>query len=291
MSGSDYMKVAQAISFISAQVRHQPTLHEIAAHVGLSDFHFQRLFQRWAGISPKRFVQYLTLQAAKAMLAQSQSLLQTSEALGLSGTGRLHDLFIVLEKMTPGEYKAQASGMKIHWAVHETAFGPALFAAAPRGLCGLSFIESDHADEALADLRERWPGAVFEKSVEVIAPYAEQFASRLQGRTDQPLHLLLKGTDFQVRAWEALLRIPSGNVTSYSDLAQMVGAPRAARAMGTAIGANPIACLIPCHRVIARSGVIGEYRWGSVRKQALLAFEQARQGKPQHSAANAGSEY
>ncbi len=276
MSLSDYSKVEQTIRFIESRVHAQPNLAEVAEEVGLSEFHFQRLFQRWAGVSPKRFLQFLTLEEAKKMLSESKSLLETSLDVGLSGPSRLHDLFLNFEGMTPGEYKAKASGLTVHWGVEETRFGPALFAALDRGLCGLSFLVEGGPEEAFETLRERWPAAKLEASPLLIRGYAEAFNQRIEGKAHQPLSLVLKGTPFQIKTWEALLRIPPGRALAYGDLAQMVGAPGASRAIGSAVGQNPIACLIPCHRVIQSTGAFGHYHWGAPRKQAILGFERAR---------------
>lgn len=283
MPKSDYSKVEQAIRFIQDRAQAQPELAEVAAEVGLSEFHFQRLFQRWAGVSPKRFLQFLTLAEAKRLLAESRSVLETSHAVGLSGPGRLHDLFLSLERMTPGEFKAQAEGFTVQWGVEDTAFGPALFAALlrggeERGLCGLAFLEDDDPERAFEELRLRWPGAKVEASPARVRAYAEALDARLRGNPGRPLSLVLKGTAFQLRAWEALLRIPSGRVVAYQDLAAMTDAPRATRAVGSALGQNPIACLIPCHRVLQASGAVGHYHWGAPRKQAMLGFELARRG-------------
>ncbi|HTL98485.1 MAG TPA: bifunctional helix-turn-helix domain-containing protein/methylated-DNA--[protein]-cysteine S-methyltransferase [Holophagaceae bacterium] len=281
MPKSDYSKVEQAIRFIQARAQEQPGLAEVAAEVGLSEFHFQRLFQRWAGVSPKRFLQFLTLAEAKRLLAESRSLLETSHAVGLSGPGRLHDLFLSCERMTPGEYKAQAGGLTVQWGVEETPFGPALFAALlgdgkERGLCGLSFLEDEDPERAFEELRGRWPGAKLEASPARVRAYADALNARMRGRLDQPLSLVLKGTDFQLRAWEALLRIPAGGAVAYGGLAEMAGAPGASRAVGSALGQNPIAWLIPCHRVLQATGALGQYHWGAPRKQAMLGFERAR---------------
>lgn len=276
MSSSDYSRVERAIRFLAEHAEAQPSLEQVAEEVGLSPFHFQRLFQRWAGVSPKRFLQVLTLAEAKRMLAESRSLLEVSHAVGLSGPGRLHDLFLRLERMTPGEYKAQAGGLTVRWGVAETAFGPALFAALDRGLCGLAFLGGGGRDEALAELQARWPGAHLERGDTLIRPYAEAFEARMREGVGQPLSLVLKGTPFQLRTWEALLRVPPGQAVSYRDLATLSGAPDAVRAVGTAVGQNPIAWLIPCHRVIQATGALGQYHWGPARKQAILAFERAR---------------
>lgn len=273
MPKSDYSKVEQAIRYLDAHALEQPTLEEVAAEVGLSPFHFQRLFQRWAGVSPKRFLQAITLESAKRMLAESRSVLETSHAVGLSGPGRLHDLFLGLEYMTPGEYKAQAEGLTVYWGVEDTRFGPALFAALERGLCGLSFLQDEDPEGAFTELRARWPGARLEASPQRIRTYADGLNARLQGRVDQPLSMVLKGTPFQHKTWEALLRVPPGQVVAYQDLARIAGAAGASRAVGSAIGHNPIACLIPCHRVIQSTGAIGQYHWGAHRKLAMLGFE------------------
>ncbi len=232
-------------------------------------------------MSSKRFLQFLPVEQGKRLLAESRSLLETSLELGLSVPSRLHDLFLSLERMTPGEYKAQAEGLTVHWGVEETPFGPALFAAlssagTDRGLCGLSFLSDEDPEGAFEELRARWPGARLEASPALVRGYAEAFNARLQGRAPQPLSLVLKGTPFQLRTWEALLRIPAGQALAYGDLARLADAPEASRAIGSAVGQNPIACLIPCHRVIQATGAFGAYHWGAPRKQAMLAFERAR---------------
>jgi AraC family transcriptional regulator of adaptative response/methylated-DNA-[protein]-cysteine methyltransferase len=277
MPKSDFSKVEHTIRYLEAKAKEQPGLAEVASEVGLSEFHFQRLFQRWAGVSPKRFLQFLTLEASKQMLADSRSLLETSHAVGLSGPGRLHDLFLNLERLTPGEFKAQAEGLTLHWGVEDTPFGPALFAALERGLCGLSFLQEEDPELAFQELRARWPGARLEASPVRIRAYAEALNARMHGRLDQPLSLILKGTPFQLRTWEALLRIPPGQAVAYGDLARLLDSPEASRAVGGAVGRNPIAWLIPCHRVIQSTGVLGHYHWGAPRKAAMLAFERARQ--------------
>jgi len=272
---SDYAKVEKAIQFLECQSASQPSLSEVAAEVGLSEFHFQRLFQRWAGVSPKRFLQYLTLQEAKRLLQGSRSVLEASQELGLSSPSRLHDLFLSLEHLTPGEFKAQAAGLRLRWGVADTPFGHALFAALDRGLCGMDFLLEDGADGALQRLRLRWPGAQFEHAQAVASHFADALTARLEGQPS-PLGLVLKGTPFQLQTWEALLRIPEGGAVSYGDLANLTGMPKSSRAIGTAVGRNPIAVLIPCHRVIQASGAFGDYHWGSARKRALLGFERAR---------------
>lgn len=275
MALSDYSKVEKAIRFMEAHAGRQPSLSEVAAEVGLSAFHFQRLFQRWAGVSPKRFLQFLTLQEAKRLLRESRSLLETSLELGLSGTGRLHDLFLTLERMTPGEYKARAAGLDIGWGVADTPFGPALFAGMDRGLCGVDFLDEAGLEGALARLGARWPAARLNPAPEMARRSAEAWRLRMEGGLE-PLGLVLKGTPFQLQVWEALLRIPPGRALAYGDLAVLAGAPGAGRAVGSALACNALAVVIPCHRVIQGTGAFGDYRWGGARKQALLAFEQAR---------------
>lgn len=276
MNRSDYSRVEAAIRYLEDHAQDQPSLGELARHVGLSEFHFQRLFRRWAGITPKDFLQCLTLSHAKVLLAESASLLETSQEVGLSGPGRLHDLFLTLESMTPGDYKRGGRDLTIHWGVHPTPFGEALFAATERGLCGLSFLEEDGSGTALAELRERWPQATLVQEPSRTAPISRTVASRMRGEPATPLALLVAGSPFQVQVWKAMLAIPEGRVASYQGLARLAGAPGASRAVGTAAAHNPIGYLIPCHRVIRSTGVLGGYHWGGLRKQALLAVEGAR---------------
>ena len=276
MGDSDYSRVEAAIRYLEAHSAGQPGLAEVAEHAGLSEFHFQRLFKRWAGVSPKDFLQCLTLQRAKALLGESRSLLEASLELGLSGPSRLHDLFLKVEAMTPGEFKLGGQGLAIRWGAHATPFGEALFAVTDRGLCGLAFLGEDSLDAEIQRLRDRWPEAELREDPARTAPVAAEVAARMQGGPRQPLSLVLRGSPFQVKLWEALLAIPEGSATTYQGLAGLIGAPRASRAVGTALGLNPIGYLIPCHRVIRASGAVGEYRWGHVRKQALLGVEGAR---------------
>ncbi|MBK8725537.1 MAG: methylated-DNA--[protein]-cysteine S-methyltransferase [Holophagaceae bacterium] len=272
---SDYARIEAAIRHLEAHAAEQPGLAELAAVVGLSPFHFQRLFHRWAGVTPKTFLQALTLREAKQRLLASESLLATSHGVGLSGPSRLHDLFLSLEAMTPGEFKAGAAGLDIRWGLHATPFGSGLFAATERGLCGLAFVDGEVAT-AVEELRARWPGAALGRDEAFTAPFAAELDHRARGQAPQPLALLLKGTPFQLQVWEALLRIPEGAVASYEGLAAAAGSPGASRAAGTALGANPLAYLIPCHRVIRATGAFGQYQWGAPRKRAILALEAAR---------------
>jgi AraC family transcriptional regulator of adaptative response/methylated-DNA-[protein]-cysteine methyltransferase len=274
MVGSHYHRIAEAIRFIDSRVEQQPNLTELARHLGLSPFHVQRLFRRWAGITPKDFLQFLTLLRAKRQLAGSSSLLETSFTVGLSGPGRLHDLFLSLEAVTPGDFKRGGAGLTIWWGIHPTPFGDALVASTERGLCALSFV--DRSSSALEELRGRWPEARLRQSDGQTKGLADEISGRMRGLASQPLKLVLKGTPFQIQIWSALLSIPEGKVISYQGLATLAELPSAARAVGNAVGANPIGYLIPCHRVIRETGAIGEYHWGPPRKTILLAVEAAR---------------
>jgi AraC family transcriptional regulator of adaptative response/methylated-DNA-[protein]-cysteine methyltransferase len=278
MKGSDYSRVEKAIRFLTRNVESQPSLAELAEFLGLSEFHSHRLFKKWAGITPKDFLQLITLSKAKALLRESQSTLKTSAHVGLSGTSRLHDLFIRYEAMTPGQYKAGGSGIEIHWDHFDSPLGKIALAATDQGICSLAFPEN--AQQALAELKEHWPRARIRREPGKILPLAREITARVSGKKQVELSLVLKGTPFQVKVWEALLRIPEGSVTTYQDVAKAIGAPRATRAVGTAVGANPIGFLIPCHRVIRSTGAIGDYHWGATRKTAILAVEYARSGRP-----------
>lgn len=284
---TDYDLIAAAIGYLDAHYVDQPGLDDLAAFLHLSPFHTQRLFTRWAGISPKRFLQYLTIEHAKQALAASANVLDASLNSGLSGPGRLHDLFVTVEAVTPGEYKSGGEGLQITWGVHESPFGDCLLAVTERGVCGLSFIaDSDSGMEAsgasgtVANLQARWPSARLTEDRTATLPWMDTiFRSTLDntGVPDtRPIQLLLKGTNFQIRVWEALLRIPSGAVTTYEGVARAIGEPAASRAVGSALGSNAIGWLIPCHRVIRKSGVVEGYHWGSVRKKAMLAWEAGR---------------
>ena len=272
---SDYARIADAIRFIASQVARQPTLDEIAAHVHLSPFHFQRLFSRWAGVTPKRYLQVLTLERAKALLQESRPLLEVADTLGLSSGSRLYDHFVQLEAVTPGEYKQRGAGLVIDHGVHDTPFGQAFVALTPRGVCNFSFLDDQAPEAPLTALAQRWPAAELRE-----AP------SRTQGvihtmfdgskTPDRPLSLHVSGTNFQISVWRALLQIPPAKVVSYAQVASAVGNPKAARAVGLAVGANPVALLIPCHRFIQQNGRLGGYHWGETRKQAIHAWEAAR---------------
>jgi AraC family transcriptional regulator of adaptative response/methylated-DNA-[protein]-cysteine methyltransferase len=272
---SDYYRVEQALRFLQANYRRQPSLAEIAASIHLSEYHFQRLFLRWVGISPKRFLQYLTKENAKDLLSHSHSLLEVSLAVGLSGPSRLHDLFITCEAVTPGEYKQRGAGLTIRYSFHPTPFGHCLLARTERGLCGLSFADSGGTDSLLAELRQRWGQAELVPDPAATAPYAARIFELARDPDAPPLQIYLSGTNFQLKVWQALLHIPSGELTTYGQIAAALGQPNASRAVGSAVGDNPIAYLIPCHRVIRKAGELGGYRYGLARKQAILGWEQA----------------
>jgi AraC family transcriptional regulator of adaptative response/methylated-DNA-[protein]-cysteine methyltransferase len=270
---SDYERVEQIILYIEEHFRDQPDLATIAAQAGLSEFHMQRLFRRWAGISPKRFLQYLTAEYARARLQATGSVLEAAYDAGLSGPGRLHDLTVNIYAMTPGEVKTHGEGLTITVGFHDSPFGEVLIGITERGVCGLSFVTGDRR-AALEGLQSYWPAARFVTDEKVTQPVFDQiFGTARNGHP--PLMLLLKGTNFQVRVWEALLCIPPGGLVTYGDIAARLGQPSASRAVGTAVGQNPIAYLIPCHRVIRSTGVIGDYRWQPARKKAIIGWEAA----------------
>ena len=273
---SDYERIARAIEFIAANAGTQPDLAEVAAHARLSPFHFQRLFSRWAGVSPKRFLQVVTVERAKRLLDEGrESLLGASESLGLSSSSRLHDHFVTLEAMTPDEYRRQGAGIEMRHGEADTPFGRAFLAWTSRGLGALSFIDREPLRSAVQSLRQGWPGATLVRD----AAEARRLAERIfegSGVGGGPLSVLVRGTNFQIAVWKALLRIPAGGFAAYRDIAAAIGRPKAVRAVGTAVGANPCAFVIPCHRVIRESGALGGYRWGLTRKQTMQAWEAAR---------------
>jgi len=272
---SDYQRIDKAILFLEEHAVEQPSLDAVAAHIGLSSWHFQRLFKTWAGVSPKRFLQYLTVEHAKNLLRESASVLDTALDVGLSGPGRLHDLFVGVEAMTPGEYKRNGRELVLQYGVHGTPFGDCLIAVTRRGICSLGFIEGESRERAVTRLRESWKEATLLENPGASEQVVRQIFSTSGVGGQAPLQVMLKGTNFQIKVWEALLRIPEGTVVSYGALAETIGHPGAHRAVGTAVGQNPIAYLIPCHRVLRNSGEIGGYRWGTARKRAILAMEAA----------------
>lgn len=272
LNSEDYQRIAQAIAFMRQHHLSQPDLATIAQQVNLSEYHFQRLFTRWAGISPKRFLQALTIEQAKRKIAQAQNLLDLSIDLGLSSPGRLHDLFVNLEAMSPGEFKAGGAGLQICYGLHDSPFGRSLIATTTRGICNLHFLEADQTAEIL--LRQDWPNAEFHFDPAVTEAIASQIFQ--PAGLQPPLTLCVKGTNFQIQVWRALLNLRFGSLTTYQTLAGMLNRPTAARAIGNAVGDNPIAYLIPCHRVIRASGELGGYRWGLDRKRIMLGWEASR---------------
>ena len=261
----------RAIDYIDGATHHPVALDDITAHMNMSPAHFQRLFTQWVGISPKRYQQYLTLDHAKTLLRDRFTTLETAGEIGLSGTGRLNDMFIRWEAMSPGEFAKQGEGLTIYYGWFDSAFGPALSMGTDRGLCGLAFSAEFGPGIAIADLTARWPRATYVEKPDAIAAWTHA-ALGLSG--DTALHMI--GAPFQLQVWEALLRIPSGHVTTYSEIAQSIGRPKAVRAVGTAVGRNPVSLLIPCHRALRKSGALGGYHWGLPVKRALLAWESAR---------------
>jgi len=276
-TGSDYHRVEAAIRFVVERSGTQPRLADLATFLGLSEGHCQRLFHRWAGITPKEFLQVITLERAKGALRLNRPVLAAAFDAGLSGAGRLHDLFLTIDATTPGDFRRAGAGLTIAWGVHETPLGDALIAVTRRGVCALRFV-SAAADGATlsAELEREWPNATFIVDDAATRAVATSVNERMRGRTEQPLSLLLKGTPFQTKVWQALLAIPAGDAITYGDLAARVGHPTASRAVGSAVGANPIGYLIPCHRVLRATGVVGDYRWGTDRKRAALILDSRR---------------
>ncbi|WP_256871640.1 bifunctional transcriptional activator/DNA repair enzyme AdaA [Nostoc sp. TCL26-01] len=268
----DYNRIAQAIAFMRQNHQSQPDLATVAQHIGLSEYHFQRLFTQWAGISPKRFLQYLNVEYAKSKITQTKNLLDLTLDVGLSSPGRLHDLFVNLEAMSPGEFKAGGAGLQIRYGIHETPFGKSLIATTMRGVCNLYFLDGDeHLSEQTLQLE--WKNAQIIRDQQATQLLSEQIFYSVSLSTEKPLTLLVKGTNFQMQVWRSLLKIPVGGIITYQTVAEMIGRPTAVRAVGNAVGKNPISYLIPCHRVIRESGELGGYRWGLERKIAILGWE------------------
>jgi AraC family transcriptional regulator of adaptative response/methylated-DNA-[protein]-cysteine methyltransferase len=272
-AASDYEIVRRAIGFISEHWRAQPETDTIADAAGVSTTELHHLFRRWAGLTPKAFLQALTLDHARALLRDSASVLDATFEVGLSGPGRLHDLFVTHEAMSPGEWKSGGEGLTIHYGFHPSPFGTALIMATERGLAGLAFDDADARKPALADMQSRWPKATYVEDSARTAPLARRIFDRKLWRPDQPLRVVLIGTDWEVRVWETLMKIPLGRLTTYSDIAAKVCTPAAARAVGAAVGKNPICFVVPCHRVVGKSGALTGYHWGITRKQAMLGWE------------------
>jgi AraC family transcriptional regulator, regulatory protein of adaptative response / methylated-DNA-[protein]-cysteine methyltransferase len=276
MLEEDYNRVEKAIRFIEEHALRQPSLEEISSSVGLSEFHFQRLFSRWVGISPKRFLQFLTKEHARKLLEESRDVLSVTYDAGLSSPGRLHELFVTCEAVTPGEVKNRGEGLTIEYGFHPSPFGRCLLARTERGICGLSFVQDDVPEAALVrNLQARWTGACIVEAPESTAGLSKQIFAFPPQRASAPLHLFVRGTNFQIQVWQALIRIPFGKAVTYEDVARHIGMPTASRAVGNAVGSNPIPFLIPCHRVIRKLGEFGNYGEGPERKKAILGWEAA----------------
>jgi AraC family transcriptional regulator, regulatory protein of adaptative response / methylated-DNA-[protein]-cysteine methyltransferase len=272
----DYALVRRAIIFLTETWAQHPDLDRLAQHLGLSPAHAQKLFKRWCGLSPKEFVQAITVDHARTLLTQSASVLETAHEVGLSGGGRLHDLFVDHEAMTPGDYKRRGAGLAIAYGFHVSPFGLALLLATERGVAGLAFVDEDAGQsqpDALADMTRRWPGATFTEAPDHTAPYIARIFDPSRWQPAQPVRLVLIGTDFEVRVWQALLKIPMGRAVGYADIARHLQQPTASRAVGSAVGRNPISFVVPCHRVLRGDGSLGGYHWGLTRKRALIGWE------------------
>src|SRR6266545_6784248 len=275
-AATDYAIVRRAIAHIRGHWRAQPEVEEIAEAAGVSPTELHHLFRRWAGLTPKAFLQALTLDSARSLLREQASVLDATYEVGLSGPGRLHDLFVTHEAMSPGEWKSGGQGLTIRYGFHPCPFGITLLMASERGLAGLAFADAGEEKAALADMRQRWPNATYVEDVPRTAALARRIFDPKLWRADRPLRVILIGTDFEVRVWDALIKIPLGRVTCYSDLAGRIGSPKAARAVGAAVGKNPISFVVPCHRVVGRPGALTGSHWGITRKHAMLGWEAGR---------------
>ena len=270
----DYDAVRKSLEYLSEHWKERPQLDVVAEHVGLSPSHFQKLFKRWAGLSPKEFLQAITLDHARDMLRGSASLLEISDVLGLSGPARLHDLFVTYEAMSPGEYKRLGGGLKIRYGFHDCPFGIALVMLTDRGICGLGFCDDEDAQNSLfVDMKERWPEAEYIASNQETKPVIHRIFSTAEADTSQPIKIILIGSDFEIKVWESLLKVPAGRAITYSDLSEHIGSSGAHRAVGSAVGRNPISLVVPCHRVLRKDASLGGYHWGLTRKQAIIGWE------------------
>ena len=272
-TGEDYKLVRDVIEAISQNWRDHPSLEELANATGQSTTHLQKTFTRWAGLSPKAFLQAVTLDHAKRLLGEKLPLLDASFELGLSGPSRLHDLFVTHEAMSPGVYKAKGEGVDIAWGFHDCQFGRTLIMATKEGMAGMAFCDTGEEAVTLEDMKSRWPRANFTEDKSITAPFAARSFNPQQWQQDQPLKVVLIGTDFEVRVWQGLLKIPLGTATTYSNLASEIGRPKAPRAVGRAVGRNPVSFVVPCHRVVGKSGDLTGYHWGLTRKRAMLGWE------------------
>lgn len=272
-NASDYELVRRTIEYVSGHWLDHPSLEEIAGNVGASPDMVQRSFNRWAGLTPKSFMQAITMDHARQLLQQSATVLDTAYEVGLSGAGRLHDLFVTHEGMPPGIYRARGAGLTITWGLHPSPFGTAVVLTTTHGLAGLAFADEGGEEPAFEDMARRWPNAEYVRDDAATAGMAKRIFDRKEWKPDQPLRVVMIGTDFEVRVWETLLRIPMGAATTYSDVAETIGNPKAVRAVGTAVGKNPISFVVPCHRVLGKSGGLCGYHWGLTRKKAILGWE------------------
>lgn len=271
----NYNRIEKAIQYLEENFQRQPELDEVAEKVHLSPFHFQRIFTDWAGISPKRFLQFLTVDFLKTKLEQSKNIEEAADAAGLSSQSRVYDLFTTLEAVTPQEYKQKGSGIRVEYGMHETPFGLCLIGVTERGICWLSFIATDEdPKKELEKMKEHWHNSVFHQEQQLTKAFIDQIF--FNKKTHNKLHVFVKGTNFQIKVWEALLRIPMGDVTTYQGIAQQIQSSKAMQAVGSAVGSNHIAYLIPCHRVIRKDGILGEYRWSSTRKKSIIGWEMAK---------------
>lgn len=275
-SGKDYETIRKAIVFLRGDGAREVGLDGLARHLGISASHCQKLFKRWCGLSPKEFTAAIAIDRARGMLEAKRSVLETAHDVGLSGGGRLHDLFVAHEAMTPGDYKQRGAGLEMYWGAHPTPFGKAVAVTTERGLAGLAFVDEDKqqtADDALLDLSRRWPAAELTRSQERTQPIVDVVFDPHRWSESEPVRLVMIGTDFEVRVWQALLKIPMGHAASYRDIADKVCSKRAARAVGAAVGKNPLSFVVPCHRVLRADGGLGGYHWGVTRKLALIGWE------------------
>ena len=277
-AGNNYQRIARAIAFIQENVTAQPSLDEVAAHIGLSPYHFQRLFRQWAGVSPKRFLEYLTVHQAKRLLDNAKSILDVSLEMGLSSPARLHDQFVCIEAITPGQYKSMGKNLEIRYGFHPAPFGEMFLARTDKGICTASFVDGSAKENEIHTLKKSWPDALMIQDQRGTAALSQSMFNGL-AKPDKKFHLAVRGTNFQIKVWQALLKIPGGRITSYQAISDMIGKPDAARATANAIAANPVAFLIPCHRVLRSTGALSSYRWGQGRKQLMLAWEMAREDR------------
>ncbi len=277
----NYQRIEQAIKFLEENFQRQPELGEVAEKAHLSPFHFQRIFTDWAGISPKRFLQHLTVDFLKKKLQESKNIVEAAESAGLSSQSRVYDLFTTLEAVTPQEYKLHGSGIRIEYGFHETPFGTCLIGSTERGICWLSFVNiGDDPKIEMEKMKEHWYQSIFHQDQMLTSRFIEQIFNRggvpIAIGTQSKIHVFVKGTNFQIKVWEALLRLPIGSVTTYQNIAERIHNPRAMQAVGSAVGSNHIAYLIPCHRVIRKDGILGEYRWSALRKKSIIGWEMAK---------------